>query len=349
MFDPDELKSTRKIRTDSGEKEIEETESALAGILRMQMLKTAQLDLSTDRDDPRLIVNSRYKNGVRAAIFTVTREDESYVPVYFETTTDGTTPRRVLLMSFDKAEETVLHYRHLDEYRSRLSSKLNIGDAVLTRMSVEELKSFDATLDDIRSPWYSENHMGHHSKHKGFTIIELIIVVVVIAILAAITITAYRGVTKSAYNTQIISGTKSYYDAIKTYNLVKHTYPKTQRELDGQRIAMTCLGIGYKNKACGQVTGVNVYEDATFNAQMLAFLKTATNPVSNMTIPVPGESYVGAVYGIDSTSASSTGYARVIEYALHGKNQSCGISDAWVYNTSDNSTACEIVIEEISF
>ncbi len=191
--------------------------------------------------------------------------------------------------------------------------------------------------------------MGHHTKSKGFTIVELIIVVVVIAILATVTIVAYRGVTKSAYNTQIVSGTSSYYDAIKTYYLVKRTYPKTQRELDGQRIAMTCLGTGYKNAACGQVTGVNVYEDAAFNSQMMSFLKSTTNPVSDMTIPVPGESYIGAVYGIDSTSASSTGYARVIEYALHGKNQSCGISDAWAYSSSNDSAACEIVIEEISF
>jgi len=151
MFDPYELNTVRKIRTDSGEKEIEEAEPALASLLRSQMLKTAQLDAPTDQDDPRLIVNRHFRNGVKATIFTVTRDDESYVPVYFETTTDGVTPRMMLLMSFDKVEETVLHYRNLDEYRSRLSSKLNIGDAVLTRLSVAQLKSFDATLDDIRS------------------------------------------------------------------------------------------------------------------------------------------------------------------------------------------------------
>ena len=36
------------------------------------------------------------------------------------------------------------------------------------------------------------------SRSKGFTIVELLIVVVVIAILAAITIVAYSGITKQA-------------------------------------------------------------------------------------------------------------------------------------------------------
>ena len=37
-----------------------------------------------------------------------------------------------------------------------------------------------------------------HKKRRGFTIVELLIVVVVIAILAAITIVAYNGITANA-------------------------------------------------------------------------------------------------------------------------------------------------------
>ncbi len=184
--------------------------------------------------------------------------------------------------------------------------------------------------------------------NRAFTIVELLIVIVVIAILAAITIVSYNGITKSAYNTQVLSGVRSHYDAIQMYYTVNNKYPKTQRELDGYSIAMTCLGKGYKDQTCGVVTNVTVYEDATFNAQMEAFLKSASSPVSSMLLPVPGETYIGAVYGIDEVniSISATGYARVIEYALHGQNVSCGIPEAWAYSSSSTATACEIFIEE---
>lgn len=191
--------------------------------------------------------------------------------------------------------------------------------------------------------------MGHHTNNRAFTIVELIIIIVVIAILAIITAISYNGVTKAAYNTQVMSGVRSYYDAILSYQILKHEYPTTQREEDGEQIAMTCLGQGYKNQACGQVTGVNVYEDALFNAQLKAFLKSDTPSVSALTLPVPGETYIGAVYGIDSTSASSTGYGRVIEYALNGQNIDCGIKEAWAYSSSSAATACEILLEEVSF
>ena len=139
--------------------------------------------------------------------------------------------------------------------------------------------------------------------NRAFTIVELLIVIVVIAILATITIVSYNGITKSAYNSQIISGVRSHYSAIQMYYAMNDAYPQTQREIDGYSIAMTCLGEGYKDQTCGSVTNVTVYEDATYNAQMKTFLGSASSPVSSVLLPVPGETYVGAVYGIDEVPA----------------------------------------------
>ena len=47
--------------------------------------------------------------------------------------------------------------------------------------------------------------MIHRQKQRGFTIVELIVVIVVIAILAAITLVAYDGIQKRAMDAKIIS------------------------------------------------------------------------------------------------------------------------------------------------
>lgn len=62
---------------------------------------------------------------------------------------------------------------------------------------------------------------GHHFRRadKGFTIVELLIVIVVIAILAAITIVAYNGITQRANNAAAQSGAEQASKKVATYAL----------------------------------------------------------------------------------------------------------------------------------
>ena len=66
---------------------------------------------------------------------------------------------------------------------------------------------------------------------KGFTIVELLIVIVVIAILAAITIVAYNGIQECARATTIQSDLNNIAKKIEMYAVDNGHYPSSSAEL----------------------------------------------------------------------------------------------------------------------
>ena len=191
----------------------------------------------------------------------------------------------------------------------------------------------------------------------GFTIVELLIVVVVIAILAVITIITYNGIQQQAYNTQVLSGVRSFVQVIESYKAVTGSYPQTTTEKNRERIGMACLGTGYEDEYCGVVTGADVYEDPDLNDELKRVIGSGSAISTTMQeLPLnrpEGDEYsAGAAYGIDHigsghASVPGGGYARVLEYMIRGESGSCGVTGAEVWFTSSSPavTGCIIIFE----
>ena len=67
--------------------------------------------------------------------------------------------------------------------------------------------------------------MTENTQQKGFTIVELLVVIVVIAILAAITITTFNGLQRRAMVSALTSDAKNGQKVINMYNAQYGTYP----------------------------------------------------------------------------------------------------------------------------
>lgn len=80
-----------------------------------------------------------------------------------------------------------------------------------------------------------------HKKQNGFTIVELLIVIVVIAILAAISVVAYSGVQSRARDAQRASDVVVILKALELYKADNGTYPPGTSSPHGNG----CTGNGY--------------------------------------------------------------------------------------------------------
>ena len=69
--------------------------------------------------------------------------------------------------------------------------------------------------------------MNLNTKQKGFTLVELLIVIVVIAILAAISIVAYNGIQNRAKTTSAAASAATIVKKAEAANAVQSSYPST--------------------------------------------------------------------------------------------------------------------------
>jgi prepilin-type N-terminal cleavage/methylation domain-containing protein len=147
-----------------------------------------------------------------------------------------------------------------------------------------------------------------HNKRAGFTIVELLIVIVVIGILAAITIVAFNGIQQRGRNTQTISAVKDYTKIYAAYALDHNAYPGTSNH---------CLGTGYTDNLCWD--NRTYVPNPAVNTALQAY-------VSNLPNPNTTRVYRNATDGTRAGILYVNNYS--FRYQLEGVGTDCGIPGA---------------------
>lgn len=155
---------------------------------------------------------------------------------------------------------------------------------------------------------------------NGFTIVELLIVIVVIAVLAAITVVAFNGIQLRARNSQTFSAVNTYYKALIAYASVNSTYPTVAA--NGVSAQGSCLGSDYPSNACWGAGAGQRLESAGLMSALGTTISRA--PMPGLRSSVSAGQYRGVLFIPASSNWTLDGVARDwLLYAVEGSSTRC--------------------------
>lgn len=176
-------------------------------------------------------------------------------------------------------------------------------------------------------------------KYSGFTIIELLVVIVIIGILASITLVSYVGAQEKARNVQIVSAVNQWETILRSYEAVTGSFPTGNFEY-------VCLGDGFAAEdpflvnQCmkAPLWSVSVDENLINNLKQAGQSSIPNSVLPNLTFTNMNgdiEYYRGLLY-----LSRNGGFG--ITYALKGGGSGCSIGDS--YFEGNGFVACRRVL-----
>ena len=164
---------------------------------------------------------------------------------------------------------------------------------------------------------------------RGFTIVELLIVIVIIGILAALIITAYNGMQTRARNAQVASTIQAYKKALLQYAVANQSYPTTARACLGQDYPDSGAFTAAATRQCFRSNSVAAI-DTSFNTAIKPYMGNTSQ------LPTPNNTIFGA-------GASPTWTSRGALFLGNLGITIDGVSNPWaIIYTVEGQTQCPV-------
>ena len=185
---------------------------------------------------------------------------------------------------------------------------------------------------------------------KGFTIVELLVVIVAISILAAVSVTAYNGIRKTSEDSAVAASVKAMVQLVEAYAAVNGgKVPQADWACVGE-ISDFPAENGYSAGWCHQpVTPEPIPNgsDHPVNTITNGKFKTIVSKMPNGRLPEVdlgyGMKYRGMLY---DSAASQNGSKPVIQYYVKGQRTACPIGT--LEYTTDTYARCNYMFTSVS-
>lgn len=183
---------------------------------------------------------------------------------------------------------------------------------------------------------------------QGFTIVELLVVIVVIAILAAITIVGYNGITSQAESSKRLVSLDAYEKALRMYYELHGEYPVP----DGSRDVAACLGSkfaaedGFAQGECIRLGSgpLPYYVNDEVNEKLREVANISSAEFPSMTLDAGGGLILkqrGILYYASNDATANNGRVTLTYYTT--QDGKCGRG---VKTTGSGFGACQLTIRD---
>lgn len=197
-------------------------------------------------------------------------------------------------------------------------------------------------------------------RRSGFTIVELLVVIVVLAILASITILVFNGVQERAQNSRFLAAFDAYEKGFRLYAIQNGRYPYsyTGDALGDTTGTDSTSGVATATSAC---LGENYPANAEMGAKQCVYLKSSNTILGyqNDSVNNALKTVMASLPDMDTKTKFNNGdevmrgirysagfsptvsYEPNMQYTIKG-NQSCARGVKVVQNSPDQTTLCQL-------